>query len=229
MRTQLLLTSFLLIGLTSFAQMKKDYIIKPGELLSDVITKQDIYEYPKFMTGNVIFKDGVAATASLNYNSYNGEMDFIDPKGDTLALDNANTIKWITIDKDTFYHQQGYLKQLESTDNLKLATRQYFKLTNQQKMGAYDQPTHAAAETFSGMTNATRFIDFVVRERTTMTKITEYYIGDKFNHFMPVSKKNVLKQFAKQSNIVDKYISENNINFAKEEDIQKLFNFLKTV
>jgi hypothetical protein len=65
--------------------------------------------FTPFITGSVYFKDDTRAVAKMNYNRLYDEMLFLDPKGDTLALKDENNIKFIALDKDTFYYNGGYI------------------------------------------------------------------------------------------------------------------------
>lgn len=63
----------------------------------------EIYRHPEFKTADILLKDGTPARASVNYNSLHGEMQFIDPKGDTLSVADEKNIKWLGVEKDSFY------------------------------------------------------------------------------------------------------------------------------
>ncbi len=60
-----------------------------------------------------------------------------------------------------------------------------------------------------------------------MGKYRTLYIGDKYNHFLPVNKKNLQEIYAKREKEIAVYLKENNVNFFNEEDVQKLINYFK--
>ena len=85
--------------------------------------------------------------AKLNYNRFLDEMHFIDIRGDTLNIANAGTIKFIRINVDVFYYDNGYVKFIKDTDDIKLASKQTLVVSGRNKIGAY------------GMANPTSAID----------------------------------------------------------------------
>ena len=215
--------------LFSHAQDKL-YYIKPGEKIGDVLTKEDIYLYPSFQVGRVIFKSNETAAGRMNLSFLTGEFHFIDNKGDTLALDNEQTIKQVNLGKDTFYFHEGYLKQLQVHDQWKLAIKQQIRMVKQEMAGAYDQSMPSAAISYSSIRMGNQQMDnLVVREKTTLMRQTEYFIGDKYNKFVELNKKNLMKLFGKQEKKLEAWLNEHPVNFKKEEDMRQLFAFLHTL
>ncbi|MBA3283713.1 MAG: hypothetical protein H0U27_01455 [Nitrosopumilus sp.] len=211
----------------SNAQTEKTYVIKAGQEIGDVLSFSDIYQYPNFKLGTVEFYDGKKSNARLNYNYLNGEIDFISSNGDTLSLDDEYTIKIIKIEKDTFYYSDGYLKEIESFDTRKLAVKRKLIIVKMQKLGAFDQPSNAAVDSYGGYSDK-RSVKLVVKEDITLALVSSYYINDR-QKFMPVNKKNILKVFYKKEKEISRYINEQNINFKKEDDVIKLFEYLKNM
>jgi hypothetical protein len=212
------------------AAQDKIYQIKPGERLSDVLTSEDIYLYPAFRVGHVIFKSNETSGGRLNLSFVTGELHFIDNKGDTLALDNEQTIRQINIGKDTFYYHEGYLRQLAAGQHWKLAQKQEIRLVKEEKSGAYDQSMPSGAVSYTSIRAGNQLMDnLIVRENTTLMRQTEYFIGDKYNRFVLLNRKNILKLFAKHAKQVEAYLQANPVNFKKEEEVQKVFAFLQTL
>ena len=103
MRVSLLLFLFL-IGYADLAAQDSTLVtIKAGYKIKDVLTPGDIYHYPQFTNGKVFFRDGAKAAARMNFSRLTDQMLFIDPKGDTLELADEITIKFIAIERDTFF------------------------------------------------------------------------------------------------------------------------------
>jgi hypothetical protein len=86
--------------------------IEAGRNVSDVLTPARIYKLPDFTDGKIIFRDGNWSRALLNYNYLNGEIEFINPNKDTLAIakNQMLNIKQVTIDTITFVYNDGYLE-----------------------------------------------------------------------------------------------------------------------
>lgn len=195
----------------------------------DVLTSADIYYYPLFTTGKVFFRDGSKAGAQLNYNLLYDQMLFIDTKGDTLALADEATIKYIAISKDTFYYNEGYLRMISSGDVI-LAEKQTWIVADVRKIGTHNKSTTTFAITsFSSYTNgsdAAKSKDLILNEDIVLRKETQYYFGDKFNYFVRAGKKGLLHLFQKKQQNVEDYLNENKVNFDKKDDLEKLLKFL---
>jgi len=66
-----------------------------------------------------------------------------------------------------------------------------------------------------------------MNEDIVMRKETEYYFGDKYNHFVRASKKKLLDFFPKDEQRIENYLKENKVNFDKKADLEKLCQFLR--
>ena len=229
MRT-LLLLFLILIGYAGiFAQDSTLVTIKSGYKATDVLTSADIYYYAQFINGKVFFKDGTKGVAKMNYNRLFDQVLFVDPKGDTLALADEMTIKFITIEQDTFYYDDGYIR-LIADGGVKLAEKQVWVVADIRKIGTHNrQTTTVAVTSFSTYTNgsdAAKSKDLIMNEDIILRKETQYYFGDKFDHFIRATKKDLLKFFHKNQQSVEDYLIDNKVDFDKKDDLEKLARFL---
>src|SRR3954447_13437357 len=83
----LIIFSILLCSYSAFAQTDR-WTIKPGENIDTALPPYVKFHYPRFTQGSVFFRDGTRSDALLDYNLLTEEMQFIAPKGDTLAVTN---------------------------------------------------------------------------------------------------------------------------------------------
>ena len=67
-------------------------------------------------------------------------MQFISDKGDTLAIADPLSIKYIIINSNLFFYSAGYLEVLENNESLKLARKTRLNL-NWERIGGYGQPS----------------------------------------------------------------------------------------
>ena len=209
------------------AQQDSTIIIKPGTSIHESLSITDLYLYPQFIYSKVFFKAGDSAMAKMNYHKYLDEMQFIDLKGDTLEIANAAMIGSIWINEDVFYYDQGYVRLLKDTKEIKLATKQALLLTGRNKIGPYDKPSPSASiDTYSSMYTEKSTYKIAPKEEIILTRKTLYYFGDKYNQFVLANRKNLLKKFSKQSAPLNAYLKENNVNFNSREDLEKLLQFL---
>ena len=202
-------------------------IIKAGTSFNESVSVTDLYEYPQFVYGKVFFRQGDSTTALLNYHRFSEEMQFIDLKRDTLKIANAGTIKFIRISNDLFYYDNGYVKLIKDNNTIKLAAKETLKVSGKNKIGAHNMASPGSAiDSYSSLTIDHRNYNLVTREDITLAKRTEYYFGDKYNHFVLANKKNILRLYSKQERTVTAYLKENNVDFNNREDLEKLINYL---
>ena len=228
----LLLLFFILIGYTDLsAQDSTLVIVKTGERIEDVLKSSDIYFYPQFVYSKVLFKDGTVADPYMNYNRLYDQMLFISEKGDTLALSDEKNIEFIVNDWDVFYYNAGFLRLIADDTVIKLAEKQTWVLADIRKIGSHDRPTTSVAITslsyFSNGQDAAKSKQLIMNEELVIRKETQYYFGDKYNHFVHASKKRVLNLFSKDEQRIENYINENKVNFDKKNDLEKLCQFLR--
>jgi hypothetical protein len=219
-------TCLCLVSVQAYSQ-RKTFRINPGERFTDAIPQAEIYSYPNFVQGTVYLKGDRYSTARLNYNALFGDMQFIDEKGDTLGLDNERTIQFIAIQKDTFYYDQGYLKLVATYDGTKLASRKFFSFTNKQKIGGFGELSSASIDAYDRISSGSTFNELVAKELVTLSQNNLLYVGDKFNHFKPANKKNLVAFFAKNEPVIKQYFEDNNVDFYSAEELTKLILFMQ--
>lgn len=222
-------TCCLLASIRLFAQ-SDNTTVKAGEKISDAISPKTKFNYPDFISGNVFFKDGTSSQALLNFNLLNEEMQFIDPKGDTLSLANEAIIKYILIDSDTFYYSKGYLELIKGNTLVKLAKKQRLKIGDVRKIGGYDQASSVSAITsYSSLNNGRQVTNLTQRAEVLLSKEITYFLGDNYNHFLPVNKKNIMKMFGKKEVGIEHFLEENKIRFNNVDDLKRLIDFLQKI
>lgn len=227
MKILLLLFVIIHFSLAGNSQDSKKITIRADSVLSDYLTYQDRYSYPQFIEGRVSFKDGAEYSARLNYNLLTGQLQFINRKGDTLELANESTIKSISIGQDTFFYDKGYYRLLEGHSDYKLAVQQRLVVVDKQKVGAFGQPSSGAGiETVDRIVQTNKL---TLMENTILSRVTRYYLGNRFNHYVPFTRKSVLKTFSDRQNDIKKYLDQSSIDFNKQEDLIKVVAFLQNL
>ena len=213
------------------AQSSKLLTVKAGTTINESIPFPEIYVYPAFQFGTVLFKDGQSANAKLNYNFFDEEIKFIDPQGDTLGLANETTIKAISINTDTFYYDKGYLRQILGDPFARLVVHEKMREVGKEQISSYGQATSTA-----GSSNATA----VDNNRSSLSQISPkfnriyarqniYYLGDRNNNFIPFTRKNLYKAYSKFEKEMTNYLKNTDIDFNKEEDLKRITQFLRTL
>lgn len=204
------------------AQKGQTFKINPGQKITDVIPASELYEYPQFIAGSILFKNGTFAKVPLNYNIFSEAMEFISQKGDTLAIADESTVKMIVIKQDTFYFSKAYVKSIGGYGDVMLAQKPFFSISNREKIGAMGTATSASADTHNAIRNKEVTKDLVVQDVLTLNKSRVFFIGNRFQYFLPVNKKNLLEMYGTRQKEVSKYLKENDVQFLVEEDVRRL-------
>ena len=200
MRTHLII-GFLLIGsLNLSAQDGKAVRIMAGSRIIDVLKPEDVYFYPQFIAGRVYFKDGSASAANLNYNSLTDQMLFIGNNGDTLALTNETTVSLISVGEDTFYFDEGYLRQVKTQDEAVLAVREIWEIADTRKISSFNNSTSATGVTAytTLLHRSGRRDDLVVNEELIIRKKPYHFYSLKNSKFKRADKR-ILQMFGYKS------------------------------
>ena len=134
--------------LTQFAcGQERTIFIAADQYVSEVATPDKIYHYPNFTDVIIFFRNNTTSDARLNYNYLNGEIEFITPKNDTLAIakEQMLNIERVAIDTNTFFYNNGYLELVAENAVGKLLKKQMFDVVKREKLGGYGQPTSTSA------------------------------------------------------------------------------------
>src|SRR5438045_2241516 len=89
---------FFQVGLT---QETKAIIINPAKQNEAELVKR-MYQYSEFIKGSAFYMDGNIVQSMLNYNYLTNQIEFINPKGDTLELIHGNDFIKIVVQSDSF-------------------------------------------------------------------------------------------------------------------------------
>lgn len=227
----LLLWLLILIGYSDLSAQDSTLVtIKAGNRVRDILRPADIYSYPEFTNGKVFFRDGSKAVGKMNYSRLVDQMLFIDHKGDTLALANEVTIKFIAVDRDTFFFDEGYIRLITDYGDVKLAEKQIWVVADTRKIGTHNRSTTTVAVTslssYTDETARAKSYDLIINEDMVIRRETHYYFGDEYNRFARAGKKRLLLLFPKEELSLENYLKENKVNFDKRDDLEKLAQFL---
>lgn len=227
----LLMWLFILLSNSYLAAQDSTLVtIKAGNRVDDVLKPADIFYYPQFTNGQVFFRDGSKALGKMNYSRLFDQVLFIGPKGDTLALADEKTIKFIAIGQDTFFYDEGYIRLIEKSGVVKLAEKQIWVVADVRKIGTHNRPTSTVAvtsfSTYADVIGRAKSYDLLINEDIVIRRETYYYFGDEYNKFARAGKKRLLLLFPKEQMNLENYLKENKVNFDKRDDLEKLAQFL---
>lgn len=224
-----MLYAFLLLSAPAAAQQDKTYTVNSiRDNREEVI--RDAYRYPQFRPGAVVFNDGSVTPARLNYHRLSDQVLFIAPKGDTLALAEPATFKYVVIGTDTFYMQdKGYLERLTHYVGVNLARKGTIVLAGRERKGAYGTYSSTIATDAKAYYSAdgSRITHLQVDVNDIYRAKTRYFLSDRYNNFFPATKKNFYNLFFRQEARLRDYLEANKVNFYREEDLLQLMTFLQ--
>src|SRR5687768_2602777 len=201
MKAKIFLAGFFFICSYNLFSQGTSIIVKPGDNLANAY--KFIYRYPQFEYGKVYFTNGDAAAGKLNYNFLEETMQFIDPKGDTLALANENTLNFISIGADTFfYNSKGYIEQIADYTVTKLLLKERIK-SFEEKIGAFGIPSTTTNIDTKKSLIADQNYKLRINANVTLSKEKHYYFSDRDFNILPVNKKNLLKVFTKEKEKIE--------------------------
>ncbi|RRB04711.1 hypothetical protein [Larkinella rosea] len=187
------------------------------------------YRYDQFRPGKVLYLNGMSVAARFNYNILLGEMQFIDSRGDTLALADEPVVRQVGVGDDVFVfdRKKGYLEIITDYTTVKLVTRQGLKMARNERTGGYDQSTGTGAITTyqfysSGNMSVSRLDG---KGDLVLIKGRDYFIIDRNNRSFPLNKSSVLKVFGKHRPQVTAYLERESVDFKRENDMKKLLHY----
>jgi hypothetical protein len=211
----------------AFAQTQSSITVKAGTSINEAVPVTELYEYPQFTPGKVFFRNGTTSEARLNHHRLLDEMQFIANNGDTLALANEKTITLITIGTDTFFYDPGFVKLVSTNHDLKLGIKHSLKVSDNPKEAGYGSVSSTAAiKSVGSYVDGQTSYNLKVREDIVLLKVAQFYLGDKYNHFVLANKRNVLELFPKQHEALKKYLKATTIDFSNKADLETLLQFL---
>lgn len=226
MRYFLITVSLFFMCINAYAQ-EAIWTVRTGESIKEALGDSIIFRYPQFEPGRVYLRNGIFSDARLNLNLVNGEMEFINPSGDTMTVDYESAIRYIVIKSDTFYFDKLYVESVYTNAVAKLAKVVAIVPFDAQKVGGYDQPTATSSiNAASYFFNGSQYSRITENKVLILHKKASYFIGDNYNHFLPASKKNIYKLFNKRKPAIDAFLKENKIVFVKEDDLVRLVEMI---
>lgn len=224
-----ILYAFLLLSVGAEAQQGKTYTVNSIRDNSEEVIR-DAYRYPQFRPGAVVFNDGSVTPARLNYHRLADQVLFIAPKGDTLALADPATLKFVVIGSDTFYVQdKGFLERLTHYDGINLARKGTITLAGYERKGAYGTYSSTIASDAKTYYSAdgSRITHLQVDQNTLYRARTRYYLSDRYNNFFPATRKHFYNLFFRQEARLRDYLEANKVNFYREDDLLQLIAYLQ--
>lgn len=229
MKSWLITIFFLLSAAITFAQnTPKVYRTKNGSNISKNIPYQEQYQFAEFMPGKVYFRNGRIANARLNYNFFYGEIEFIDPKNDTLLLNDKDFMDSLAIGPQIFYFmpKHGHVQEIKSYGHVRLGEKQVLAVLDNERESAFNHYSATSAisnyKTFSNQ-NGSQWMK--PTDKVVFKRKTENFFIDRNQRFYIPSKSIIVKLFRDHAGEINDYVKKENIDFLSQSDLIKLLEF----
>lgn len=210
------------------AQITETFRVKAGEDLSSILSSHGVYKNAAFINGTVFLKDKTIASALMNYNIYLGELQFIDPKADTLSIATPEIIDSVMLNETLYFYLKGYLQVIRNYGYIKLASRTKIEF-RPVKLGAYgSQATNVGVESYGHIGNAGPYLnskEFTANQDLLVIRETSYSLLYKNVKEVTAKRSGFLGAFPKIEKAVATYMEANNIDFKKKDDLIKLLTY----
>jgi len=203
------------------------FSINSKENVQKALKEQKMYKYPTFSPGVAVFNDGSKAKALMNYNRLIDEVMFIEPKGDTLAINGQESIKYVVIGKDSIYYSNGYLQLVNGSISPKLLIKDVIVVSDKHKIGAYNIPNATTrVESYKKLGNGRPNDNITIDENTVFSRRHQFYFLDNSSKIYPATEKSIVKLFKGQESKVKKYLKENRPNLKEANEITAMINYI---
>jgi len=231
MKKNCIITAFLFIlSATASAQTSTQRIyIKGGNSAWENFMKE-IFRNPDFEQGIVEYRNGQLFKSNMNYNKVLGTIQFIDEKGDTLAITNEESISSINIGDDVFIYAPNCLLLLKKSDKATLYKNEMVRIADKLKTGGYGIPNTAGTiESIDRIDTKLNYNQIDINESLLISKVTTFYIENEKGEILTASKKNVLNMYSKHEDAIKSFIKSYGLDFTKEDHLIELTVFLSTL
>jgi len=207
------------------AQVATIITVKAGTRVIDYFPPEIRYRYRGFTDGQLILRNGRANSGLFNYNFLLGEMEFIR-SGDTLAIIDKKSIRLVTVDRDTFFYDNGYI-ELMYNGGIKTGMKQIFRIREIVRKGGFGETNrNSALETYNLIALYGNFYVIVPNEDWIFEKWTDFFISPPGKGFFPFTMKNVIKYFPLNKDQIKNYLKSNKVDFASGNDLVKFSWYL---
>jgi hypothetical protein len=220
-------TCFVFLSLTTFAQTSTQRVYIKGGTSAWENFMKEIFLYPSFEPGIVEYKNGQRFKSQMNYNKALGTIQFIDEKGDTLSMNNEESIAFINIGNDKFIYAPECLQIVQGNEKISLLKHEMVKIADKHKTGGYGIPNASGTiESIDRLDTRPNYNQIEINENLLIHKVTTFYIEDENGEIFVASRKNLLNNFPKKEEAIKSYIKANNVDLSKEDHLINLADFI---
>ena len=222
------------ISIFSWAQKVREVTCKPGQDFAKAFSAKDKYKYPEFQDGYVVTPQGKRSQRlKLNFNEFSALPQFVNEKGDTLFLDKG-LAEYVQIKETTYYHPSSndYYEIIKTSPMVKLAIVREWRITRVETLVEHPKSgklTKSMSRDKGNLIYSKEYGRYVRNEHVIFARESVYYFIDAIGKVQKANKNGIAKLLSQHEAAIDKYVEMERIDFKKEEDLTKLFEFCKQV
>ncbi|MGG7661917.1 hypothetical protein [Dyadobacter sp. BHUBP1] len=188
------------------------------------------YLYPAFIKGVVHFRNGTKQEALLNYHCQDGQMQFLNPRADTLLFTGKYLIDYIEIGERRFVLTEAHsdMEVIGVAGKALLASR-----TQPETVGnglSYSGQHYSASEGNAAhvqmVSNQGGHIQWENNASSHRRRIkTTYFLIDRNRIVHPASRRAFLHVYGRNKRQLTHYLRGNRVDFGGADDLRKLLGF----
>ena len=180
-----------------------------------------------------VYIRGSNINTKMNYNLLMDRMQFIDENGDTLIMTDNKAVTVVMFGKRPFkYSPKGFVEVLvvDSPNSTELSIKRSIKLIDRKKTGPYGIKLNSSSvnDLYSTGQDAGEGLYKIATTAEELSFIRKniFYLSTN-DKYTVANRKGFMKTYAKQKNEITDYLKRFPVDFEKEEDIARLFDFCK--
>lgn len=188
------------------------------------------YLFPGFVKGMVHFRNGTKREALLNYHCQGGQMQFLNPKADTLVFTGKYLIDYVAIGERRFVLTEAHsdMEAIGEPGRVLLAARTQpepagnsLSHSGQHFSASEGNASHALM--VSNQNGHFQWENNALGHRWRVK--TTYFVIDQNRVVHPASRRTFLHVYGRNRRQLARYMRENHIDFGNADDLQKLLGF----
>lgn len=187
------------------------------------VSEQFRFDY--FQKGVVYKLTGKRSEAKLNYSYLYGDILFIGPSNDTLAISDVKMVKHVSIGNTAFLvdPRYGFVEIVAEHQGVKIGKSSRWILVDFENRASFDRSGSPAAKPSEA--SLVRMPSNVKMEDLKNIKLRReltFYVIDPNNRFHIANRSSLIKVYGRAKNKVGAYLDARSIDYRNEKELKKV-------
>ncbi len=215
--------AFSLVSLSQSGTIK----VYNGKVIEGDFFKEKLFIFDNYINGRIKLKDGTLYYGDLNINTLGQSLRVISDTGDTISIKTEREVDAVSAGNNYFIKLNNvYIQIINTAGDLFLGMERSLKIGQEKIEGAYGGTNDVSSISKLSTVEVDNKIEKIVGSSTLKYDYYERLYFVKNGKIIPITKKNFVKFFPGQKNMIEKYVADNNIKFNHNESVIKLFDYL---